>query len=234
MFEVPNPVRLLSLVQVYRILLKKLPRTTMIVKKVEYQRCFTGFDLHKTLQDWLHLSLKKAKDFGEQLLEKEVITCLCWQQSCSTTNANIYGLRALESPQILNLGCPPLKRSDAASNRSSLEILLSLCQVLEKVFDEYATEHDMVQSVTYHYFDEAVAGLQRMQLPENDPLFLTNIYNLMVRHALIEWNQGHWQSLLGQIQYQFADGMVVTLADISAHLSAPAKRRSKLSCLACV
>lgn len=228
MFEVPNPVRLMSLVQVTRFLLKRLPRTTVLAKNIEFQSCFTGLDLHKALQDWLHLPLEKAETFSKQLLDKSVIACIA-QSTTNHPDESIYRLHALDKPHILNRASPAIVSNDVTL-KTPLQVLLSLCEVLQKVFDDHVTEHDMMQSMTYHYFDEAVARLQNMKLPE-DPLFLTNLYNLMVRHALIEWDQGHWQSLLGQIQYQF-DGMVVTLADISARLAAP-RKRSKLSLFRC-
>jgi len=220
MITLPNPQRRISLVQVSRYLIKQTPNKKIRTKKKEYRRSFLGKDLLTVLKEWLQLNDKQTKAFGWQLMDYGIVLPL--EKNVTTIECDsIYRLHAFDKPSVLNWSFPFLGNSLDTTLLSPNQVLLQLCQILEGAFQKYEENvHGMLQSPEFEYFEEAVSTLQNVCLPVGDSIFLINLFNLVVRHALIACNKmGHcWQKLLGQISYQFQDTSI-NLNEIKARLS---------------
>jgi len=219
MITVPNPLRRISLVQVTRYLMKHLPNETIEIKKREYRRSFFGKTLLEVLEEWLRLTSEQAKAFGWQILDYGLVMPL--EKNVKTIKCDsIYRLRALDRPNILNWSFPFLGNALDTTLLSPNQVLLQLCRILEKVFEKYNSDvQGMLQSIEFEYFEEAVSTLQNICLPIGDSIYLINLFNLIVRHALIVCNRmgSCWNKLLDQIFYQFQD-TTIRLNEIKAKL----------------
>lgn len=210
----------INVVQVTRDLIRLLPSSTLVLhKKKQYHQCFMGRDLKRTLRDWLKLSPGETKNIGQQLLDVGVVELL---QKRSSDDESIYRLQALEKNKVLNCICPLFTVPPVETTHA---IIINLSRILDETSRNHSGE--MATSNGYLYFQEQVAILRGLRFPAKDPICLVNLYNLMIRHALIEceWGRkGHWQTLLTRTSYHFAGDNVVTLADITNSLANPSKK----------
>lgn len=226
----PNPQRRTSLVQVARYLIKNLPNETLLSKKKEFRSSFYGRHLLAVLKKWLQSTDKQAEAFGWQLMDYGLLLPL-EKNVTIIERDSIYRLRAFDRPSVLNWSFPFLGNALDTTLLSPSEVLLQLCRILDNIFQKYGTSsNDMLQCPEFEYFEEAVSTLQKTRFPMGDPIFLINLYNLMVRHALIVCNRLDqcWQNLLSKISYQFQDNLI-RLNEIKQRLS----NRKKSPTFAC-
>jgi len=216
----PNPQRRTSLVQVARYLIKNLPNEILRSKKRKYRSSFYGRDLLVVLKRWLQSTDKQAEAFGWQLMDYGLILPL--EKNVTIIERDYtYRLRAFDRPSVLNWSFPFLGNALDTTLLSPSEVLLQLCRILDNIFQKHGTSsNDMLQCAEFEYFEEAVSTLQKTRLPVGDSIFLINLYNLMVRHALIVCNRLDqcWQNLLSKISYQFQDTLI-RLNEIKERLS---------------
>lgn len=97
---------------------------------------------------------------------------------------------------------------------------------MQYLYTRYNTREKRLESAEYGTFQCHVGYLRRLEWPSLSIADHINLYNLMVRHGLLEypsWSESSWQSMLGVIQYELNNGMIVSLADLSSKLLPKAK-----------
>lgn len=243
LLELPNGERM-TLVTLTRQLIVKLPRKTITTADNRtFVRCFYGMEGIEVWKQWLQLSTdKEALEFGTFLIQNQIL-CVLSSSKKPFHPESVYRLQALDRPEALNTFCKvPFKPQDPTL------LMFELCHLIEDIFEEHKNQKDTTSSKiacseAYLIFQEAVAHLQHVPWSSftsssHRMAFEMNLHNLMVRHALIEFNEDQnacWQGVLAQMRYQLR-GQTVSLADLQQGMlySEEEPVKSRIKAFACL
>lgn len=205
---------------VIRHLLQRLPRRNIIGKRKEYTHAFRGYEAIVVWRQWLHISAKEAITFGESLINLGIVHKLSNLATLDFQEMALYRLQPLQTPEVLNTFCLAVPIGESISSHPT-QLMNTLCELMDSVFSSCDSPRQMAENDVYSCFQEAVAQLQKVSLSsqsvQDRTAFTLNLYNLMVRHALIEFHELNWQGILPIICYNIG-GDEVTLNELSQTL----------------
>ena len=202
---------------VIRHLLQRLPRRSIIDKHKEYTHAFRGYEAIVVWRQWLHISAKEAITFAESLINHGIVHKLTDITTSEFQEMALYRLQPLQTPEVLNTFCLAVPIGESISPHPT-QLMNNLCDLMDSVFSSSDSPRQMVKNDAYSCFQESVAQLQMVSLSiqsvQDRTAFTLNLYNLMVRHALIEFHESNWQGMLPIICYNIG-GDEVTLNELS-------------------
>jgi len=137
-----------------------------------------------------------ATDFGRMLVERGVVHN--YTPNCTDFSKTFLVLQPLKEPRVLNsfvdwpTSTKVEKRSKAdTTSENSMDVLLRLSRLMDEIC---ATDY-RENLALYHEFEIGCCQLQVLPLPSDVHqriVFLLNLYNMAVRHAVIICEERRW------------------------------------------
>jgi len=189
-------------VALLRHLLKILPRHTIDDSTQKHVDAFKGHEAMTLWSQWFHISAKEAADFGKTLLDHGIFQSLCSDSTVFRDMAP-YRLQPYETPNALNTFCRANQKE--SGSQDPVRLIADLCDLMDEVYSDSDSPLNMFKTYAYLNFQEMVAQLQtvsldRLALPDRTACML-NLYNLMVRHGLLEFQDSNWEENIKDICY---------------------------------
>jgi len=213
----------MSIFRITTYLHDRLPQKTLQCATKKFENSFSLLDLNDVLSDLVTearaegtLSKMKTPDaigyMTNQLMHWGIIKKLTPQ---------IFRLHILEQRDfVLNRSCPFIPTRDF--NQTPLQTLLQLSHLMDNIFRLHQSVQSIIQSFDYQYFEEAIPAFSSIVFQRFDNISLLNLYNLIVRHAFLMFNNSHqpWKSVLNSVCYRFKQNRLVSLQTIQQRLTA--------------